>query len=62
MRREGFVITIGRKQVATRSNQFESNECGGKSADDEEERDGDEIENANAFVINGKEPRGDSNS
>ena len=54
---EQLVVGLRTDQVALRRQQFHANQRGEGAADEEEQRDGGEIQQADALVVLGKEPR-----
>ena len=60
MHGEELVISIGLHQVARGREQFQADEQREEAADEEEECDGDEIEQRDALVVGGEQPRPDS--
>ncbi len=53
---EHLVIGVGRHQIALRRQQFQTNQSGERSADEEEERNRDQIKNCDPFMISGQQP------
>ena len=57
MHGEELVVSIGLHQVARGSQQLEADEQREEAANEKEERDGDEIEQRDALVVGGEQPR-----
>ena len=57
MHSESFVVGIGTEQIAGRRQQFQPNEQCSKAADKEKCGDGEQVQQGNAFVVCGEEPR-----
>ena len=58
--REELVIGIRLYEVAGRGQQFEANQQGKESSDEEEERNGREVQKRDALMIRGQQPRTDA--
>src|SRR6202140_1733212 len=54
---EGLVVHIGRHQVTCGREQFQSDEQGEEAADEKEKRDREQVEQRNALVVSGEQPR-----
>src|SRR5262249_938129 len=55
--REQPVIDVGADEIALRGRKLQANQGRGRAADEEEQRDGGEVENGDALVIGGEKPR-----
>src|SRR5712671_2625591 len=60
MHGEKLVVSVGLDEVAGGRKQLEADEQGKKSANEKEKRDRDEIEQGDAFVVGGEQPRPDA--
>ena len=60
MHREQLIVHLGRYNVAVRSNELETKHCGFKTAEDEEDQRGNEVELPDSLVIDRRQPTPDT--